>query len=418
MKIHLIIIGNELLNGKIQDKNAAWLASFTHEKHHKLEQVHIVPDNEDIFFETLKQATKAADLVITSGGLGPTQDDMTKKMMSKFFGKIIAFNEDSLAITQNHYTRYQREYQQDKFDYHNIPADFHAINNPVGFAPGLGYHYDKNKFIACAPGVPSEFRSMVEEEIFPYINKSLNFETLIQKHIIIKTWKIPESKIFMKLAPGLWEKLSEFGSVSSLPHLGGVDIGVEIQATSWDEIQTKEQQVIELINSTPIKDHIWHIGAESLEEVIIRKAKEKNLKIGFAESCTGGICASRITDVSGSSSVFWGSIVSYSNEVKMNCLQVKEQTLKEHGAVSLETAKEMAQGALKNMNLDIAITTTGIAGPGGGSEEKPVGTVGIGVATKDNATSELLYFKGNREQLKFRFSQAALFKLLETIIDA
>lgn len=417
MKIHLIIIGNELLNGKIKDKNAPWLASFTHEKHHSLEQVHIVPDNESIFYETLNLATKEADIVLTSGGLGPTQDDITKKMMAKFFEKTIAFNESALSITQRHYSRYQREYQQDKFEYHNIPANFMAFNNPVGFAPGLGYHYDQNKFIACLPGVPSEFRSMIEEEIYPYITKNLTFEIMIQKHVIIKTWKTPESKLFMKIAPGLWERLSEHGSVSSLPHSGGVDIGIEVKGETWDEVKEKEDKVIKLVTDTDIKDLIWHIGPESLEEVIIKQANEKNLKIGFAESCTGGLCASRITDISGSSSIFWGSIVSYSNEVKMRALDVQEKTLIDHGAVSLQTAKEMAQGALKNMNLDIAITTTGIAGPGGGSKEKPVGTVGIGVATKKEATSEMYQFNGNREQLKYRFSQAALFKLLETIMN-
>ena len=416
MNIHLILIGNELLNGKIQDKNAAWLASFTHENHFKLDQVHIVPDDEQMFKETLKAATKSADIVLTSGGLGPTQDDLTKKMMAKFFDKTIAFSESSLSITQNHYSRYQREYQQDKFDYHNIPKDFIPFHNPVGFAPGLGYYFDKNKFIASAPGVPSEFRSMVEEVIFPYLKEKLTFDTLLQKHVTIKTWKVPESKIFMKMAPGLWERLSEIGQVSSLPHLGGVDIGVEIKAETWEEIKIKEKQIISLINETEVKDHVWNIGSESLEEVIVQKAISKNLKIGFAESCTGGLCASRITDISGSSAVFWGSIVSYSNEVKMKALGVSEQTLKDHGAVSLETAKEMATGALKNMNLDIAITTTGIAGPGGGSIEKPVGTVGIGVATKTNASSEVFQFQGNREQLKFRFSQVALFKLLEEIM--
>lgn len=417
MKIQLILIGNELLNGKIQDKNAAWMSKFSHKNHLNLERVYTIADNEEVFKETLELATKTADVIITSGGLGPTQDDLTKKMMAKFFDKTMIFSKSSLAITQNHYTRYQREYQKDKFDYHNIPSDFIAFNNPVGFAPGLGHHFNKNKFIACAPGVPSEFRSMVEEEIFPYLQDNLEYHTLLQKHVTIKTWQVPESKIFMKIAPGLWEKLSKMGQVSSLPYLGGVDIGVEITADTQEDLIQKERTIIELINKTEIQNYIWHIGSESLEQVIIQKAKDKNLKIGFAESCTGGLCASRITDVSGSSSVFWGSIVSYSNEVKTNCLKVSELTLKNNGAVSLETAKEMAIGALKNMNLDIAITTTGIAGPGGGSSEKPVGTVGIGIATKDKATSEIMHFQGSREQLKFRFSQAALFKLLEEIMN-
>lgn len=406
MKMRLIIIGNELLNGKIQDLNAHWFAQFCFEHNFDLLGVEIIKDSKEDFFSALDKATGDCDYIFTTGGLGPTDDDLTKTIMGEYFDKKIEFNQHALDITASQYQRGQRKFNPDKVKYPYIPKDFVALYNPTGYAPGLMYEFKKDKMIFATPGVPSEFQSMVSQTIF----KHLKVSSIFQKHVIIKTWKLPEAKIFNQLDTSLWDKLKVFGEVSSLPHLLGVDIGVKIDSAE------KEEKIIETVYNSPLKDYIWHIGPEKLEEVIISHAKEKNLKIGFAESCTGGLCASRLTDIAGSSSVFWGSIVSYSNEVKTNCLGVKEQTLKDHGAVSLNTAKEMAQGALTNMNLDIAIATTGIAGPGGGSEHKPVGTVGIGVATKDYATSEILNFKGSREQLKFRFSQAALYKLLETII--
>lgn len=405
MKIELIIIGNELLNGKIKDKNIHWLSVFCHTNNHHLTGVQIIPDNKEAFNQALNKSLKTAEVVITSGGLGPTKDDLTKLLMAEYFSKNIIYSKESFEITESHYKRGQRIYDPEKVDYANIPQDFFPLFNPTGYAPGLGFKINANQSIFSTPGVPSEFQSMIAETIKPFMSSDTEF----QKHIIFKTWRLPESKIFTELAPTLWEQLEQFGEVSSLPHLLGVDIGVKITNP------INEKKVIDLVRSTPINDFIWNIGPETLEEVIIKKAIDKNIRIGFAESCTGGLLGSRITDISGSSAVFWGSIVSYSNEVKIKALGVQADTLNNFGAVSLETAKEMAQGALNKMNLDLAISTTGIAGPGGGSDEKPVGTVGIGIATKDSSSSEIYHFKGNREELKFRFSQMALFKMLETI---
>jgi nicotinamide-nucleotide amidase len=219
------------------------------------------------------------------------------------------------------------------------------------------------------------------------------------------------------MAPQLWDQLESFGEISSLPHPLGVDIGVKIQADSLIALTEKEQKIHSIVKKSKISSSIWHIGAETIEEVIIQKAKEKNLKIGFAESCTGGLLASRITDMPGSSSIFWGSIISYSNEVKINCLDVKEKTLREFGAVSKETAFEMAIGARQKLSVDIAVSTTGIAGPGGATPGKPVGTVGIAVSTKSKTVSEMYHYNGNRTSLKYSFSQAALFQMLDAIIS-
>ena len=414
MKIQLISIGNELLNGKILDKNAHWMAKFCFSHNLEFQKVQIVGDNEDDFKKALSHALEDADVVLTSGGLGPTRDDITKRMLADFFNKKITHNDKAWEITQNHYARYNRNFIKENLDYGNIPEDFIAFHNPVGFAPGLGYLNNK-KVIASMPGVPSEFQAMFQEEIFPFIQKNLENKKQFFKHVIVKTYKLHESKIFTEVCPGLWEKLEDFGQVSSLPHIAGVDIGVMLIESSQDKIEEKEKAILELIQNSSLNEYIWHIGPESIEEVIVKKASEKNLTIGFSESCTAGLCADRITNIPGSSAVFWGSIVSYANAVKSKTLKVKESTLKEFGAVSLETAKEMAIGAKEELQVDIAVSTTGIAGPGGGSKEKPVGTVGIGFATIDKADSKIYQFSGNRESLKFSFSQTALFTLLDCI---
>lgn len=405
MKIQFISIGNELLNGKIQDLNTKALASLCHEYGHTLLKSQTIPDNEEIFHETFESAFKSSDLVITSGGLGPTKDDLTKLMLSKFFNKKIIPSKKAYLICEKQYKRMDREFDPKKNHYDEIPEGFEALYNEVGFAPGLSYKEDSKKVIAL-PGVPSEFKAMIKS----FFEKTASENDLLKEmHLTFRTWRIPEEKIFFELCPDLWEKLEAYGEVSSLPHVLGVDVGVKIKDIS------QKDEVNSLILNSPLKDYIWHIGRERLEEVIILEASKRNLSFGFSESCTGGLNASRITDISGSSAVFYGSIVSYANEVKMNSLGVKEETLKNFGAVSEETAREMAIGAQKNLHVDIAVSTTGIAGPNGGSVEKPVGTVGIGVSSSHGSSSKMYYYKGDREALKLRFSQMALYTLLEEI---
>ena len=413
MKVDLIIIGNELLNGKIQDLNTHYLASQLYKNGHELRQVKLIKDNENDFQNVMTHSYSHADVIITSGGLGPTKDDLTKRMIADFFNKEIKFNEEAQKIVKSHFDRSNREYNQERMDYNNIPEGFTALYNPAGYAPGLFFE-SHNKMTFALPGVPLELQAIFENEIL----KRLQTKQGHSKHLIFKTWKLRESEIFTDLDSKLWNQLEALGEVSSLPHTLGVDIGVKITADDQNELQEKENAVNSVIKESPIHSYIWHYGPAILEEVIVKEAKEKNLKIGFAESCTGGLCASRITDISGSSSVFYGSIISYANDVKINSLNVKPETLKKFGAVSLECAKEMAIGARKTLGVDIAVTTTGIAGPGGGSPEKPVGTVGIGISSAKKDDSKIYLYNGNRKMLKGRFSQIALMTLLEAIREA
>lgn len=415
MKTEIITIGNEILQGKIQDKNTQALARELHKIGLELNFAQIIGDTKEALEQAYTLAFSRSDYVFTSGGLGPTLDDQTKFYTADFFELEVLENESALERTLLNYEKHIRSYEKDKSHYHQIPKGFIATENPCGYAPGLIYPNNK-KVLMMAPGVPSEFKAMVCEIFFPYLLKN-NFthqSDLTFKSFTIKTYRIGESKIFNSLCPSLWQELEKYGSVSSLPRCLGVDVCVYLKG-SPTEIIKQEKEIISIVEGSKLKPYIYHYGQIELQELVVQKAIEKKISFGFAESCTGGLNSSRVTDISGSSAVFAGSIISYANSVKENQLGVKTKTLIDHGAVSKQCAVEMALGARKHLNVDIAISTTGIAGPNGGSKDKPVGTVSIGIASKSNESSESYFFRGDREGLKSSFSEMALLLLLQEI---
>ncbi|MFZ4715161.1 MAG: CinA family nicotinamide mononucleotide deamidase-related protein [Bacteriovoracaceae bacterium] len=414
MQIELIIIASEILNGKIQDLNTHWLSRFLFKQGFGLCHVTIIPDDESTMVETFQKALERSQIIITSGGLGPTKDDLTKDMVGKLLGKELIESAEALKITEKNYERFKRTYEKEKFHYHTIPEGTIPFNNPCGTAPGLATLFG-DKCITCLPGVPKEFEEMFAEEIFPFLQKQYNLKPGFQSLVTVKTKLLPESKIFSEICPTLWDDLSLLGSVSSLPHIMGVDIGVMISAKSELELDQKKSKALTLMQNPSLQNSIWNVGHESLEEIIIKEAAAKGLTIGTVESCTGGLIANRLTNVSGSSSVFLGSIISYANSVKEELAHVPKATLKEFGAVSIETAKCLADGGVKSLGAHIVVATTGIAGPTGGSKEKPVGTICIGLKSNDKAHAESYHFAGDRLKLKERFSQMALYLLLDEI---
>lgn len=416
MKIELIIIASEILNGKILDLNTQWLGRFLLPQGLELTRVITISDDRDLMFKTFNDSYQNADIVITSGGLGPTKDDLTKDILANFFNDQLVFSELAKDIVTKNYARFNRPFDIEKSHYANVPSKAIIFNNPAGMAPGLAMlDQQKKKFFCCLPGVPHEFQEMFKQEIFPYLKKSLLPAPKFNKLVTVKTKMLPESKIFSEIAPNLWNDLEKYGPVSSLPHPLGVDIGVALQAESIEILTQKENEILSIVQKTALVSSIWHIGHLSLEELIIQEATAKNLTIATAESCTGGLVASRLTNISGSSKVFLGSVVAYDNELKKNFLGVQESTLKKHGAVSLETAKEMATGMQKQTQASLVVTTTGIAGPTGGTSEKPVGMVCVGIKAKGEAKAEIFQLAGDRIKLKERFSQIALYQLLDEI---
>jgi nicotinamide-nucleotide amidase len=414
MNVSAIIIGDEILNGRTKDLNASWLTGYLFKQGMNLTSIRFIRDNTEEIIGALTQGITEADVIITTGGIGPTLDDKTKNVMANFFNKKIIERDDVKKIIEKNYERFGRPWVPSMNHYHFFPEDFIATNNPKGLAPGIVYfEANKNKLIMCAPGVPNEFKSMMDEEFFPLIKKY--FENKLQPNLqtIIRTEGVPEEKIFGELCPNLWSDLEKFGKVSSLPHIVGIDIIVSYHGTISKDLEIKK-----VIEATPLSKHVWHWGPEQLSELVLKKALEKNLTFSFAESCTGGLASSKITDLSGSSEVFMGSVVSYANAAKEYFLDVSNDTLKNFGAVSVETAIEMATSARVKFNTDIAISITGIAGPTGGTEEKPVGTVVIGFATKTSSGAKTYLMPGDRLRKKDRFSERALLTLLEHLQSA
>lgn len=412
MKIGLLIIGSEVLDGKITDLNTKILADFLRPNHLEINEAYVARDSEPSILEGLNVLSNN-DVILTSGGLGPTKDDITKETLAKFTGKKLVFCEESEQVAEGNYKRFNRPFPGKEHGYCFLPEEFKPLSNSTGFAPAF-YTVFKDKFIISGPGVPREFRSLLQDHFLNIVSEKINKKELID-NVIVRTKNVPEEKIFNEVDSGLWDKLSAYGEVSSLPILMGVDIGVKVRARSNDEMADKVSAVKAIFENSPVKNNIWHWGTEPIEEKIIVLANQKKIKFGFAESATGGLCSHRVTSMSGASQSFMGSVICYDEKIKEHVLGVKKETLEKYQAVSPECAKEMSEGLHKNFSLDIAISITGYAGPGGGHDGFPVGSVCIGRTTKSGTSVEVLHLKGDREILKQRFSQAAMYALLEEL---
>lgn len=408
MKVSLLIIASEILEAKIQDLNTHTLAKLLKSHNHTLNRVLIVADQENHILKALTELSDS-DLIVTSGGMGPTPDDLTKSCLAHHFQSVLEKNSLSVEVVKKNYENFGRTVADDH-GYMHIPKDSTPLFNPQGFAPGLLFKNNKLTLLALA-GVPREFKSMLELYLPNILSRPAN-------HIfdfIIRTRGIGEEKIFNSLDNTLWTKLSEFGALASLPHLYGVDLTVRLQGKTLDELRQKQSAINTFINNHPIKDYVWHIGEESLEECIINKARSLHLHFAFAESATAGLCSSRITDINGSSQVFYGSVICYHSDIKTNLLGVKSTTINQHDVVSEEVAREMAVGLRQLYPVDVAIGITGYAGPHSKEEEIPVGTVCIGVSSPLGTSASKFQFRGDRLRLKDYFAQIALFQLLETL---
>ncbi len=413
MKLGLLIVGTEVLKGLVADANTFWLANHLKTLNLELHKSVTVGDTEDEIIKGLHDLYEKCDVVITSGGLGPTLDDITKTTIGKFFNLKLEKSKEARIVAEKNYKQFNRELANEHV-YEILPVGFTPLWNPSGFAPAFYYQTSDHKFIFSGPGVPKEFKSIITEHFQKIMNPYLE-DTGFSETLTFRTKRIPEEKIFSEVVPTLWQDLEKYGTVSSLPQLMSVDICSHIKAKSKKELDEKKTEVVKLLTSSALAPYIWEVGTRSLEKVILDLAVKNNIHFGFAESCTGGLCSHRMTNVSGVSQAFWGSVVCYDNSIKENILSVKSETLKQFGAVSEETAAEMSQGLYQKFKLEIAISITGIAGPNGGSDEKPVGTVCLGLTDKNGTSTSRLVLFGDREQLKGRFSQAALLLLLEKL---
>lgn len=401
----VISIGDEILLGQIVNTNASYINDKLFSIGVQVKKVVTIGDNrEDLIYE-LHDSMKNYDITLITGGLGPTHDDITKPILVEFFNDELVLDEEVLLKVKSIFESRNVIMPETNVGQAMKPSKSKVIWNDNGTAPGILMEENGKLFIAM-PGVPFEMKAMMENSVLSLIkSKFLQSPEYILKNKTLLTTGIGESTLFEKIG-NLYELLNN-QKMAFLPSPYGVRLRIDVKAKTEFEAE-EEINRIEKGLYERVGDFIHGANDDLLEKTIGDLLKKKKLTLAIAESCTGGIISERITDISGSSEYFKGGVVSYSNEAKENIILVQKDTLIKYGAVSSETAKEMALGVRKVMNTDIGISATGIAGPTGGTSDKPVGLTYIAIAIGDKVYSKELFLGDNRQRNRIRAAHAAL----------
>ncbi|MDQ6482321.1 competence/damage-inducible protein A [Dyadobacter sp. LHD-138] len=392
VRAEIITIGDEILFGQITDTNTQWIgAELTGIGIYPVRKTSVGDIQEDIL-SALSEASQRADVIIVTGGLGPTKDDITKHTFCKYFGSELKINEEALALVTEFFAKRGRAMTELNIQQAALPTNCTYIPNLWGTAPGMWFEKDEVIYVSL-PGVPYEMKSLMEHAILPKLKERFSFNII--QHKIIRTIGIGES--FLAETIEDWENaLPSHIKLAYLPHFGQVKLRLTATGDNQKTLDAALRNQVELLLPL-IEDYVFGYDTDELESVIGKLLIDSDATIGTAESCTGGFVANQIVNIPGSSQYFEGSVVSYSNAVKINILGVSRETLEDYGAVSEQTAKEMAEGARRALKTTYAIATTGIAGPDGGTPEKPVGTVWIACATPTETVTQLLTLRNNRK---------------------
>jgi nicotinamide-nucleotide amidase len=402
MKAEIITIGDELLIGQVINTNQAYIAEKLNEIGVNVVRMTTVGDEGEEVLETFAEAWKRYPVVIVTGGLGPTHDDITKKAVCKFFGSDLVKNEELTLRIESLLQKRNINWTAAHEEQTMVPRKAQVIPNPVGTAAGMLFE-DAGKYFIVLPGVPYEMKAMVDQSVVPFLSAKVKGSVI--RHLTLRTSGIAESLLAKQL--GNIDELLDGGKLSFLPSA----TGVRMRITAFgNEVTATENKVKEIENRirARVQKYIYGTGEEELEEVLGRLLTERKLTISVAESCTGGLIADKITNVSGSSTYFERGVVTYSNRSKVELLGVPEELTRTHGAVSKEVAEAMAAGIRRVARVDIGLSTTGIAGPTGGTAEKPVGLVWIGYSDKETTLALKFNFGDDRKRTKERAAQAAL----------
>ncbi|ACT91725.1 competence/damage-inducible protein A [Dyadobacter fermentans] len=391
-RAEIITIGDEILFGQIVDTNTQWIGTQLTDIGIRPVRKTSVGDQRQDILDAFKQASERVNVVIVTGGLGPTRDDITKHTFCEYFGTELEINQEALALVTEFFAKRGRTMTELNIQQAALPKNCTYIPNLWGTAPGMWFEKDGVIYVSL-PGVPFEMKNLMEFEILPRLKA--RFSTHIIQHKQIRTIGIGESFLAEKIAA--WEDaLPEHIKLAYLPHFGQVKLRLTGTGTDQAVLDSELNAQVALVLPL-IEEYVFGFDSDELETIIGTLLMQNNATVGTAESCTGGYVANQITSVSGSSRYYEGSVVSYSNAVKMSVLGVSPATLEAFGAVSEQTAREMAEGARRVLNTTFAISTTGIAGPDGGTPEKPVGTVWIACATPEETFTQLLTLRNNRK---------------------
>jgi len=402
----LLTIGDEILYGQIVDTNSQWMSVELDKVGIKVVHKTTVGDIESEILTAFAEAEQRADIILITGGLGPTSDDLTKPLLAKYFNCELKIHDEALAEITEFFKSRGRELTELNRQQAALPAACEKITNPVGTAPGMWFNKGDKVFMSM-PGVPHEMKKMMTEQVLPRLSKK--YQLPVIHHKLIRTIGIGESFLADKISD--WEKsLPEHIKLAYLPSLGEVKLRLTCFGNTKETLQQEADALTEKLKVL-VGEHIYGYGENTIEIVIGKLLREKKLTLSVAESCTGGYVSHQLTTVPGSSDYFKGSIVAYANEIKMSALEVNENTLNEFGAVSEQTIIEMAQQVRIKFNTDIGVATSGIAGPDGGTPEKPVGTVWIAYCDKHKTVARKLQLSKDR-MLNIRLSAMGIFNLI------
>jgi nicotinamide-nucleotide amidase len=411
LRVELITIGDELLLGFTIDTNAAHIARTLAASGVEIVRRTTVGDEAEKIAQAVREALDRTGAVITTGGLGPTSDDLTKPAIAKIFGREMKLDEALVAKLEE---RWRARFPNSRFPATNrtqaeIPEGARILTNRHGTAPGIWLEDEKNRWVAMMPGVPREMRGMLAEELLPAIKSRSKGEESVVLSGTLRTTGIAESAIAELLGPNfLGGPDTELGSLplAYLPGVAGVDLRVTAKGLPRDRAEKLVSEAILKLRDR-VSAYAYGEDDADLAAVVLEQCRVLGYKLAVAESCTGGMLGERLTNIPGSSDVFLGGIIAYHNEVKQNLLGVRKEDIAQYGAVSEAVALEMATGVREKLGGDVGVSVTGIAGPGGGTAEKPVGLVWIAVHASE-VKARRFHVPGDRAEIRQRAAQAAL----------
>lgn len=410
MNLDIISVGDELLIGQTLNTNAHWIATELDKIGFTIREHVSISDNREHILNRVDYSLKNVDVVLITGGLGPTNDDLTMPVLNEYFGgKLVedktVYQDIERLILGRGFEMNERNKKQAL-----VPDNCKVVRNMHGTAPGLWFERDNNVVVAM-PGVPFEMKAMITDAVIPWLKQKYVLPEIV--HQMIYTQGLPESKLAEIIAD--WEDALPVNiKLAYLPSPGRVKLRLSSKGNDRKEVQQQIDEQVAKLNAI-IPNYIYSFDGRNIEEVVGDMLRNKKATLATAESCTGGYIAHLLTSVSGSSDYFIGSVVSYANQIKINELGVNPADIENYGAVSQQVVEQMAKGVLQKYRVDYAVATSGVAGPNGGTLEKPVGTVWIAIATKTNVISKLFTF-GKVRSINIERSAIAALGMLRGIV--
>jgi len=402
MKAEIIAVGSELLTPDRMDTNSLFLTEELNKLGIEVVRKTVVGDNTELLREAFRDALNRVPLIISSGGLGPTEDDLTRETLADLLGRKLRRNDEIVRQIQARFRSFGREMPENNVRQAMVPEGAEILPNPRGTAPGLWIE-DGERSVALLPGPPRELKPLFQEEVLPRLQRRASGVRMVHREL--RVTGLGESLVDARIAP-VYKRFPEVNTVI-LASPGETQVHLRI----WtDDAQRATKTLDEITQGfeLALTDRIFSQDGTSMEEVVARLLILNNATIAAAESCTGGLIAQRLTSIAGSSAYFLGGVVCYSNELKTAWADVPADLIQSKGAVSSEVAIALAQGIRRRVSSTLGVGITGIAGPGGGSEEKPVGTVHIALASAEGVKEKAARFPGDREMIRFQASQIAL----------